>query len=250
MIEMSETVTIWMEVSFNIVYLILVWGLVIAMYRQKPGVPGEDQPVAVLFVGAFFVLALGDTGHVGFRVLAFGSGGLDKTVHLFGQEVGLVGFGALSTSLTVTLFYLFILMIWQRRFGKEFGLIGTLLWLFAIARFVIMLFPQNEWNNVVPPQPWSLYRNLPLTFLGLGVAGLILRDGLREHDTTFVRIGYLILFSYAMYLPVILFIQSTPLVGMLMIPKTLAYLAIAFIAYLDIFTSGEQASQPARVKQN
>lgn len=246
---MSETVRIWMEVSFNIVYLILVWGLVIAMYRQKPGVPAEDQPVAALFIWAFFVLALGDTGHVGFRVLAFGSGGLEKTVNLFGQEVGLVGFGALSTSLTVTLFYLFLLLIWQRRFDKEFGITGTFLWLTAVARFVIIIFPQNEWNNVVPPQPWSLYRNLPLTLLGLGVAALLLRDGMRKKDTTFVRVGYMILISYAMYLPVILFIQSNPLLGMLMIPKTLAYLAIAYIAYHDIFTSGKQVSHPARIEQ-
>jgi hypothetical protein len=35
--------------------------------------------------------------------------------------------------------------------------------------------------------------------------------------------------------PVILFVQVAPLVGMLMIPKTLAYVAIAIIAFQKLF---------------
>jgi hypothetical protein len=93
----------------------------------------------------------------------------------------------------------------------------------------------------VPPQPWSLIRNAPLTLLGLGVAYLILRDARATHDTTFLWIGRMILVSYACYLPVVLFVQRMPLLGMLMIPKTLAYVAIAVIAYRGLYT------QPATV---
>ena len=45
----------------------------------------------------------------------------------------------------------------------------------------------------------------------------------------------MILVSYACYLPVILFVQQAPLVGMLMIPKTIAYVAIAIIAYVALY---------------
>ncbi|MBK8050454.1 MAG: DUF2807 domain-containing protein [Anaerolineales bacterium] len=83
-----------------------------------------------------------------------------------------------------------------------------------------MVPPANEWNNIVPPQPWSLVRNLPLMLQGLGVAYLILRDARTAHDRPFVWIGVSILVSYACYLPVILFVQQAPAVGMLMIPKT------------------------------
>jgi hypothetical protein len=48
----------------------------------------------------------------------------------------------------------------------------------------------------------------------------------------------MILVSYALYIPVILFVQQVPLIGMLMIPKTMAYVAIGFIAYLNLYRTG------------
>jgi hypothetical protein len=225
----------WVEVLFNVAYLIVVWGLVVAMIRHQPQVPEQDKPVSKLFIWAFALLALGDTGHVGFRVLAYSMDGLGTTITLLGREVGLVGLGALSTAITVTLFYVLMLVIWHRRFDKPYGWFGALLIIATVARFAIMLLPQNQWNNEVPPQPWGIIRNLPLTILGLGVATLILRDALATRDNTFKWIAIMILVSYALYIPVILFVQTTPMVGMLMIPKTLAYVAIGFIAYRDLF---------------
>jgi hypothetical protein len=51
----------------------------------------------------------------------------------------------------------------------------------------------------------------------------------------------MILVSYAMYTPVILFVQQAPLVGMLMIPKTVAYVVIGFLAYASLY--GRQSSR-------
>lgn len=232
---MSQTTQMWMEIIFNLSYLVVIWTLVVLMWRRLPQVPVPDKPVAELFVGAFALLALGDTGHVGFRVWAFLNGGLEQTVSVFGQQVGLVGLGALSTALTVTLFYVLMLMIWHRRFNKPYGWFGILVFVAAGVRLVLMLFPQNEWNSSVPPQPWSLIRNAPLMLAGLGVAYLILRDAFATNDRMFKWIGALIVVSYAFYAPVILFVQQAPAVGMLMIPKTLAYVAIAWIAYRNLF---------------
>jgi hypothetical protein len=50
----------------------------------------------------------------------------------------------------------------------------------------------------------------------------------------------MILVSYACYIPVILFVQQAPMVGMLMIPKTLAYVAVGFIAYGELFRPRRQ----------
>jgi hypothetical protein len=244
---MSESARMWMEISFNIAYLIVVWGLVIAMIRRQPGVPEADKPVTGLFIWAFALLALGDTGHVGFRVLAYASGNLESTISLFGREVGLVGLGALATAVTVTIFYMLMLVIWHRRYDKAYGWFGWLLFAAGIARLLIMLFPANEWNNTVPPQPWSLYRNLPLMIQGLGVAYLILRDSRAVGDRPFTWIGIMILLSYAFYIPVILFVQQIPLIGMLMIPKTMAYVGIALIAYYSLFrqTAEKELAQTA-----
>jgi len=237
----------WMEISFNIVYLIVVWGLLILMIRRQPGVAEADKPVTRLFIWAFAFLALGDTGHVGFRVLAYAGGDLERTISLFGRDLGLVGLGALATAVTVTIFYMLMLVIWQRRYDKPYGWFGWLLFAAGIARLLIMLFPANEWNNTVPPQPWSLYRNLPLMIQGLGVVYLILRDSRAAGDRPFTWIGIMILLSYAFYIPVILFVQKMPLIGMLMIPKTMAYVGIALIAYYSLFrqTAELETAEPA-----
>ena len=71
---MSESMRMWMEVTFNIAYLVVIWGLVIAMIRRQPQVAAAEQPMTRLFIAAFGLLALGDTGHVGFRVLAYARG--------------------------------------------------------------------------------------------------------------------------------------------------------------------------------
>ena len=45
------------------------------------------------------------------------------------------------------------------------------------------------------------------------------------------RIGALLLVSALCHLPVVLWIQQQPLLGLLMIPKSLAYLAMGWIVY-------------------
>jgi hypothetical protein len=244
---MSESMRIWSEISFNLLYLIVIYWLVILMFRRRENVAEGERPLANLFIWAFGLLALGDTGHVGFRVWAYAQGGLEQSITLFGREVGLVGLGALATSITVTFFYVLVLYIWQARFKKPWGWLGTLLLAAAIVRFLIMLSPNNEWNNVVPPQPWSLYRNIPLMVQGLGAAYLILRDARITRDRPFTWVGLMILTSYTFYMPVIFLVQRFPLVGMLMIPKTMAYVAIAFIAYATLFPKPVTAVPPQPV---
>ena len=78
---MSEAMRMWTEVSFNVIYLIVVWGLVIVMTLQQSRVAPENRRVARLVRWAFALLALGDTGHVGFRVLAYAQGDLESHNH-------------------------------------------------------------------------------------------------------------------------------------------------------------------------
>lgn len=228
---MTETMRMWTEITFNIGYLIVIWGLVIAMTRQQTHVAPQKRENVRLFTLAFGLLALGDTGHVGFRALGYILGDLETTLTFLGQTATLVGLGALSTAVTVTFFYVIVLLIWRRRFEKPYGWFGFLLFAAAVVRLILMALPQNQWGRLTPPWPWSLYRNLPLMVQGLGVAYLILRDAGATNDRLFTRVGVLILVSYAFYMPVIFFVRQVPLLGMLMIPKTLAYVGIAWLAY-------------------
>lgn len=235
---MSESLRMWVEVSFNVVYLLAVWGLVAAMLVRGGQVAPADRQVARRVLWAFALLALGDTGHVGFRVLAYALGGLDTRL---AGSVTLVGAGALATAITLTLFYAVLLDAWRLRFGHTWGLLALVLLAAGALRLAIMAFPQNQWSQNMPPQPWSLYRNLPLIVQGLGLAYLMLRDAQARDDQLFRRIGQLILVSYACYLPVVLWVQRAPMLGMLMIPKTLAYLAILVVAYRALYRPARPA---------
>jgi hypothetical protein len=226
---------VWGEILFNVLYLIAVWALVVAMTRRYPELPVADRRLARLFIYAFALLALGDTGHVGFRVLAFALGDLETTFQIFGAEVGLVGLGVLSTSVTVTLFYVAMLFTWRERFGRQLGWLGALAIAAAVVRLGLMTLPQNEWNRIVSPQPWSSYRNLPLLIQGLVAAGLILRESMATRDKAFRWMGVMILLSFAFYVPVVLYVEAIPAIGMLMIPKTMAYVVIAWLAYRSLF---------------
>ena len=111
---MSESMRIWVEVVFNVTYLIVIWTLVAMMARRQTTVAPADRPVAKRLMWAFALLALGDTGHVGFRVVAYALGGLEA-------NPALVGLGALSTAYTVTLFYMLMVDIWRLRYNKPLG---------------------------------------------------------------------------------------------------------------------------------
>lgn len=238
---MSEAMRMWVEITFNIAYLVVIYGLVVVMFRRRKAVAPADRRVTGLVTAMFALLALGDTGHVGFRVVAYALGGMQAEA--LEAQSALVGAGALATAITVTFFYVLVLVMWQARFQKPYGVFGYILFAAAIVRLVIMVFPQNQWGSVIPPQPWSLYRNLPLMLQGLEAAYLILRDA--RADRTFTWIGLMILVSYACYTPVIFLVQQIPVIGMLMIPKTIAYVVIAIIAYRGLYPQKERQLQTA-----
>jgi len=213
-----------MEISFNIIYLAFIWIIVSLMTMKRGIITADNKSIAQRFLLALFLLALGDTGHVGFRILAYLNGGLE-------MNSTLVGLGSLSTAITITFFYLIFLDIWRIQFSKEKDLLFYGLIILGIVRLILMAFPQNEWGNLIAPLDWALIRNTPLTIIGISVAFLMLRDGFRIQDYRYKNLGYCIIVSYMFYIPVILLVQAIPMIGMLMIPKTMAYMGMAFLAY-------------------
>lgn len=232
---MSEEMRMWVEVIFNVCYLAVVWTMVFWMAKRQNRVLADNRRLARGVLWAFALLALGDTGHVGLRVVAFARGGL-------AANPVLVGAGAFSTAFAVTLFYMLMVDAWRLRFQKPLGWFGWFLLAVGLVRLVVLLFPQNQWWQVVAPYHWSLLRNSLLVIQGLGVMGLILHDAVRTHDRAFTWIGIMIALSYLFYAPVILWVQWIPVLGMLMIPKTCAYLGVAFIAYRALYFPKSQFS--------
>ena len=219
---------IQMEIGFNILYLITIYllvGLMIRRYRSKDY---ENLPGSASFLLAFLLLAVGDTGHVGFRLLAFSRGGLEA------NEV-LVGLGALATAITITLFYMLMIDVWRKQARVKQSWLFVVVLLTGIIRFVIMTLPENTWGQVVPPFKFSLIRNSFLILMGILVVYAFLKDGRLLKNTFLNRSALAVIISFACYIPVILFVQKAPMIGMLMIPKTIAYVFLAVIGYRRLF---------------
>lgn len=221
---MSEQFLIWVEIIFDVLYLATIWILVALMLSKRSNLLLENKRIGLLFIWAFFLLALGDTGHVGFRVVAYLSGGLEA-------NAALTGIGSFATAVTVTVFYMLVTEIWRQRFDRKRGFVWWSLMAVGIIRLIIMLLAGNQWGGSDTPLGWSLARNIPLMIQGLAVAALLLMDGIKGKDKLSKRISVFIFISYACYIPVILFARYIPALGMLMMPKTLAYLAVAFLAF-------------------
>ena len=209
------------ELAFDGAYLLALWLLVISLLQRLGRLTAVVRHCADSYVVAFLLLAVGDSAHVGLRLLGLTHGGLRN---------GWVGYGALATAITVTLFDLLLVDGHQRLKCQRWGLLPALLLGLALLRLVLIALPQNHWAAVVPSQPWVLLRNLLLVALTVGVGALYLGAS-GVHQRWQHAIGALLLVSALCHLPVALWIQEEPLLGLLMIPKSLCYLAAGFIVY-------------------
>ncbi len=226
-----------MEIGFDLGYLLVIYTVVALMSVRLASTPDPKRLLHHLRTG-FALLALGDTGHVGLRAYGLLRGNVSTQIDLAGVKVALIGLGALATAITVTLLYMLLLEVWRLRFGHARDALYWSLQGLGVVRLLLFFAPQNEWGAAMPPWGWSVLRNVPLLLLGVAVAVLMLRDGRRAKDPTFVEFGWLIALSYAFYLPVILFVQRAPMIGLLMIPKTLVYLVMAWLALVRLFRAG------------
>ena len=219
-----------MENSFNVGYLLTVWILVILMASGWKRCPAADRPLAGRFLLAFLLLALGDTFHVGARVLVALVGAGQAVVAINGVRSSLLGLGMLATAYTMTLFYMVLADARVRRAGRGRDAAFWLMQGLLVLRLILMALPGNGWELSAPPYVMGLLRNAPLALAGVLLASLVIREGRRDHDPTWTGIGWAMVASYAFYVPVILFANLVPLLGLLMIPKTVAYLVMGFLA--------------------
>lgn len=208
------------ETLFDAVYLIGVITLGIIMIKKSNG-----NKQYLLFGIMAVVLGLGDSFHLVPRALALCTTGLqDYTFAL--------GMGKLITSITMTIFYIILYYVWRLRYhihGKNN--ITTTVYVFAIIRIALCLFPQNAWTSASSPLSWGIYRNIPFTIMGLIIIYLFYKSAKENQDHNFKYMWLTIVFSFGFYLPVVLFADIVPMIGMLMIPKTCAYVWTVYIGY-------------------
>lgn len=210
-----------METLFDVVYLTTVTLLGITMIRKNKG------NLQYLLFGIMAVtLGAGDAFHLVPRAYALCTTGLqDFAVAL--------GIGKLITSITMTLFYVLLYYVWRIRYkinGKN-GLTVTM-YVLAALRVALCLFPQNDWTSAEAPLSWAIYRNLPFAAMGLIVIVLFFTEARKHNDHAYRFMWLTIVLSFGFYLPVVLWADTIPWVGMLMIPKTCAYVWTILIGFM------------------
>ena len=172
------------------------------------------------------VLGAGDAFHLIPRALALCTTGLDHfTVSL--------GAGKFVTSITMTVFYILLYYVWRTRYHiKGYPMLTVMVYLLSLTRIVLCFFPQNKWLSVDSPLSWGIYRNIPFALLGLLVIILFYKSAKKHEDAQFRYMWLTIVLSFGFYIPVVLWADAVPMIGMLMIPKTCAYVWTITIGYL------------------
>lgn len=209
-----------METTFDVVYLVSVITIGILMTR---GSRGNKQ--FQLFGIMAIVLGVGDAFHLIPRAVALCTTGLENyTVAL--------GIGKLITSVTMTVFYVLLYYVWRKRYQIQHQNGLTLaVYLLAGLRIFLCMMPQNQWLSASAPLSWGIYRNIPFTLLGLLIIVLFYHSAKQQQDRAFRWMWLTIVLSFGFYIPVVLWADTVPMIGMLMIPKTCAYVWTVWIGY-------------------
>ena len=208
------------ETLFDAVYLILVITIGVVMIR---GSKGDRQ--FKLFGWMAVVLGAGDSFHLIPRAVALCTTGLENyTVPL--------GLGKWITSVTMTIFYVLLYYVWRKRYQiKEENGLTAAVYALAGVRIALCMLPQNQWLSAASPLSWGIYRNIPFALLGLLVIVLFYRSAKARRDRAFRWMWLTIVLSFGFYIPVVLWADAVPMIGMLMIPKTCAYVWTVLIGY-------------------
>ncbi len=192
------------ESLFDVGYLAFAIGSGIGLLRRK----GSDTIVRLLGLMAL-ILGCGDAFHLVPRILNY---------WVPGDWTAALGIGKLVTSITMTVFYLLLEHVRQRRFGLSCKGCYCAFYVLSAIRVALCLFPQNMWTSSNSPILWGIYRNIP--FFVMGALSVILWLSIAKDDKAFKLLWLAILLSFGFYIPVVI----RPALGMLMLPKTVMYI--------------------------
>ncbi len=210
------------ESTFDILYLLfaITTGIIILLKRK--------DAIGKLMGTAALVLGCGDAFHLIPRVLNYF---VEK------DFTAALGFGKLVTSITMTVFYLLVfflhtkLFAWKNENEKKSVMVS--LFLCTGCRIAICLLPGNRWLTGDGNFIWGILRNVPFVAIGLLIVIIYFRD--RNENRNFKRMWLYVTLSFLFYIPVATVVSFVPMLGMLMLPKTVCYMLILGIFLKETF---------------
>lgn len=203
-----------MEAVFCVFYLIFTSITGTQIIRKS-----NNRKEIQLFGVMTLTLVFGDAFHLVPRILAVINPLADYSVSL--------GIGKMITSITMTFFYLILYFIFEIGYEKKSTPLRLTVIILAIIRIVLCFLPQNDWTGAAPVI-WGVYRNIPFAIIGLIMVALYFT---KRTDRFFKWMWLAILLSFAFYIPVVLWSDVSPMIGMLMLPKTCMYMWIVIMGY-------------------
>lgn len=221
------------EGIFCIVYLIFIAAIVLTAFWKYSITPTglRHSKLRLKFSFAFFMgmlLLIGDGFHLVPRIIvAFRGNMWKKNVFL--------GIGNILSSITMTFFYNLLLMMGDsiEYSGAEFNLVlETAIKILTIIRVIIVLLPMNKWFSEEGSRTWAIIRNSVFSLIGiLTVFGLctVIRNAYMMPGEFYMSLILLTILSFVFYLPVAINGKKNPKLGMLMMPKSICYMAMMSI---------------------
>ena len=210
------------ESTFDIVYLLFaVTAGIIVLFRRKDRI-GKLMGFAALILGC------GDAFHLVPRVLNYFVDA-DFTVWL--------GIGKFVTSVTMTVFYLLMYRMWVISYCKrESKGLSIAVYFLSAMRIILCLMPQNGWFKNESSVTWGIIRNIPFVALGVIIVCLFFKT--RAEIRTLRPVWLLVALSFLFYIPVAVAAPLVPMLGMLMLPKTVCYMIL-----IGVFIKHSKQSQ-------
>lgn len=215
------------ESIFDIVYLLFAIIAGCLILRKSRSAAVKQMGAAALILGC------GDAFHLIPRVLNY---------FVNADFTAALGIGKFITSISMTVFYVMLYEVWAGYYQeKKTRSLTCWVWGSALVRIILCLFPQNGWIENSSGMTWGIIRNIPFVLLGGIICWLYFRN--RNNDRLFRFFWIYICLSFLFYIPVAVAAGVLPLLGMLMLPKTICYILMiwCFIKALKSEQSREKS---------
>ncbi len=207
------------ESAFDVLYLLFAITSGIVILARAKDRPGRLMGISALTLGC------GDAFHLVPRVLDYFSDA---------DFAALLGIGKLVTSVTMTFFYVLLYYVRLEYFSeKDKKEVTAAVWVLAAVRTVLCAFPQNGWLENSSGMTWGIIRNVPFAALGAVICCLYFKS--RNTSRIFRPFWIYILLSFAFYIPVAVGAGLVPMLGMLMLPKTVCYILMIATFLMAVF---------------
>lgn len=214
---------VFMELSFNIIYLSYILIIVVYMAVRLKIVKSDYLPIVKRFLLGYTILFMGDIAHVGLRLYL----NLTETLE---TAATLEAIGSIVELISMYCLIICLFEAWTVRFNKPRGLQYWGILACGIVGIILILLPQNEWTSENPPAIWSTIRIVPWIIACFISAILMIKEGNQAPDKMFTKIGMVIIPSTICYSAPALFPGMIPgmAIGLIMIIGTILWMIMEY----------------------